>query len=139
MIVRSVRVGIPVAQAIATVATECPQPTSRMGPVRSADPHRRCARSGSAADRATSRRRRIRFFATVISLQGQTEKHLTEVLENFADMIRKRVALRSRGYALSSEARTSALVLTVMPGTDRPRAVADRPGLHGHAVRNAAG
>ena len=41
---------------------------------------------------------------------------MTEVLENFADMIRKRVALRSRGYALSSEARTSALVLTVMPG-----------------------
>ena len=56
-----------------------------------------------------------RFFATAISLQAQTGGGLTEVLENLADVIRKRVALQSRGRALSAEARTSALVLAVLP------------------------
>lgn len=117
MIVRSVRVGIPVAQAIATVATECPEPTSHefghlhqqilIGVPLDQALQQIAQRTGVAE---------YRFFATVISLQGQTGGGLTDVLENFADMIRKRVALRSRGYALSSEARTSALVLTVMPG-----------------------
>ena len=56
-----------------------------------------------------------RFFATAIALQAQTGGGLTEVLEDLADVIRKRVALQSRGRALSSEARTSALVLALLP------------------------
>ncbi len=49
-----------------------------------------------------------RFFATALALQSQTGGGLTETLENLADVVRKRVALKARGYALAAEARTSA-------------------------------
>ena len=36
-------------------------------------------------------------------------------MDNLADLIRKRLALRERGKALSAEARSSALILTGLP------------------------
>ncbi|OYV58528.1 MAG: hypothetical protein B7X01_03685 [Acidiphilium sp. 21-62-4] len=36
-------------------------------------------------------------------------------METLAEVIRKRVALRARGFALASEARTSAGILTALP------------------------
>jgi tight adherence protein B len=56
-----------------------------------------------------------RFFATALSLQSQTGGGLTETLENLADTIRKRVAIRMRGRALASEARMSAYILGALP------------------------
>jgi tight adherence protein B len=56
-----------------------------------------------------------RFFATAISLQMQTGGALSETLENLADVVRKRVALKARAMALASEARTSAMVLAALP------------------------
>jgi len=70
MIVRAVRVGIPVTEAIKTVAREAP---------------------------------------------AQTGGGLSETLENLAEVIRKRVALKQRGLALASEARTSAGILAALP------------------------
>jgi tight adherence protein B len=116
MIVRSVRVGIPVMEAIRAVARETPEPT---GPefARLVDQ----LSIGVALDEAVlelSRRCGIpeyRFFATAISLQNQTGGGLSETLENLADVIRRRVALAAKGKALASEARTSATVLTALP------------------------
>ena len=64
---------------------------------------------------ARNRLPEYRFFATALALQSQTGGGLTETLENLADVVRKRVALKSRGYALAAEARTSAMVLAVLP------------------------
>lgn len=116
MIVRSVRVGIPVMEAIRAVARETPEPT---GPefARLVDQ----LSIGVSMDEAiqdVARRAGIpeyRFFATAISLQNQTGGALSETLENLADVIRKRVALAAKGKALASEARTSAAVLTALP------------------------
>lgn len=116
MIVRSVRVGIPVMEAIRAVARETPEPT---GPefARLVDQ----LSIGVALDEAiqeVARRAGIpeyRFFATAISLQNQTGGTLSETLENLADVIRRRVALAAKGKALASEARTSAMVLTALP------------------------
>ena len=116
MIVRAVRVGIPVAEAVRAVAHEAQAPTATefarlheavlIGVPLEQGLRELGARSGLGE---------YRFFATAIALQAQTGGGLTEVLENLADVIRKRVALQSRGRALSSEARTSALVLAVLP------------------------
>lgn len=116
MIVRSVRVGIPVMEAIRAVARETPEPT---GPefARLVDQ----LSIGVAIDEAVLEMARrcgipeYRFFATAISLQNQTGGTLSETLDNLADVIRKRVALASKGKALASEARTSAMVLTALP------------------------
>ncbi len=116
MIVRSVRVGIPVLGAITAVAREAQVPTSfeftklanalAVGvPLDEA-----AAEMGIRNDLAE-----YRFFAIAVGLQAQTGGGLSETLENLADLIRKRLALQERGLALSSEARTSALILGGLP------------------------
>lgn len=115
-IVRSVRVGIPVNVAITTVAEEAATETAREFQ-RAAE---KLAVGHSVEDAVAfmaehARITEYRFFATALSLQSQTGGGLTETLENLADVIRKRVAMRSRGVALSSEAKTSAGILAVLP------------------------
>ena len=56
-----------------------------------------------------------RFFATALSLQTQTGGTLSETLENLADVIRKRAALKARGHAMTAEARTSSAILAMLP------------------------
>ncbi len=116
MIVRSVRVGVPVTEAMRHVARQSPPPT--------APEFERIASDLSIGTRLdvslNTMAQRVgvaeyQFFATALSLQSQTGGGLTETLENLADVIRKRVALRSKAYALAAEARTSALVLAVLP------------------------
>jgi tight adherence protein B len=50
-----------------------------------------------------------------VSLQTQTGGGLSETLETLADVIRKRVAVRQKGVALSAEAKMSSLVLAALP------------------------
>lgn len=116
LIVRAVRVGIPVTEAMRAVSKEAPEPT-RSEFDRVADQ----INIGTPPEQAL-RELALRsglseygFFAAALTLQAQTGGGLTETLELLAEVIRKRVALKSRGYALSAEARTSALVLGVMP------------------------
>ena len=56
-----------------------------------------------------------RFLAVALSLQSQSGGSLSETLENLADVVRKRVALKQRGIALASEARTTMYVLGCLP------------------------
>ncbi|MEN0075483.1 MAG: type II secretion system F family protein [Paracraurococcus sp.] len=116
MVTRAVRVGIPVSEAIRSVAREAPKETAaefkRIGD--------RLA-IGQPIEQAlaeTAHRNNVpeyRFFATALSLQNQTGGALGETLENLAEVIRKRVALKERGYALAAEARTSAGILAALP------------------------
>ncbi len=116
MIVRSVRVGIPVQEAIRTVARELPHPT---GPEfgRLVDQ----VSVGVSIDDAMvemSRRAGLpeyRFFATALSLQNQTGGALSETLEGLADVIRKRAALKAKGMAMTSEAKATAMILAALP------------------------
>lgn len=116
MIVRSVRVGIPVSEAVRIVGREVENPTAQEF-IRVADeiaigvPIERSLRE--LADR--SGLPEYRFFATALALQSQTGGALSETLEGLADTIRKRVAAKSRGKALAAEARTSAMVLMGLP------------------------
>lgn len=116
MIVRTVRVGIPVMRAMRNVALDAPLPT------RDVFSHLVNQISiGVALDAAVlevAERTGLpeyRFFATAITLQMQTGGALSETLDNLADVIRRRVALKARGLALASEARTSAAVLAGLP------------------------
>ena len=40
---------------------------------------------------------------------------MSDTLENLADVIRKRAALKARGYAMTAEARTSSMILAALP------------------------
>lgn len=116
MIVRSIRVGVTVHGAITAVGRKAQSPTS--------DEFTRLAHAlsvGVALDKAVADLAvrndlaEFRFFATTIALQAQTGGGLSNTLESLADLIRKRRAVRERGHALSSEARTSSMVLGLMP------------------------
>lgn len=116
MIVRSVRVGIPVQEAICAVARELPHPT---GP-EFARLVNQVSVGVSTEDALMEMARRAglpeyRFFATALSLQAQTGGTLSEMLENLADVIRKRIALIGKAHALSSEAKASAVILGLLP------------------------
>jgi tight adherence protein B len=116
MTVRSVRVGFTVQDALRIVSEEGQWPTSaefrrvidqiRLG--------------GSLQDSLVKLAERsalleYRFLAVALSLQSQSGGSLSETLENLADVVRKRVALKQRAIALSSEARTTMYVLGCLP------------------------
>ncbi len=116
MIVRSVRAGVPLTEAIRIVAKETPAPSS--------DEFGRVAGDLSIgvpiadALKALADRNEItelRFFSTALTLQSQTGGRLGETLDNLGGIVRKRMALKSRGRALASEARTTALILGCLP------------------------
>jgi tight adherence protein B len=116
MIVRAVRVGIPVTDSIRGVGRELQAPT---GPefVRLSNELAIGAMLPDALKSMAERNslQEYRFFATALSLQSQTGGGLSETLENLADVIRKRVAVRQKGHALSAEAKMSSIVLGCLP------------------------
>lgn len=116
VITRCVRAGIPVMDAVRVVGEEMPSPT---GPG-----FRRCADQVLMGEDVEEALRTLaarsglaeyRFFATSVSLQRQTGGNLSETLDNLADMIRKRRGVRLRAKAMSSEARATVAVLSVLP------------------------
>lgn len=116
MIVRSVRAGVPLTEAIRIVAKESPEPSrGEFGRV-AGD----LAIGTAISDALKSMAERndvteFRFFATALTLQSQTGGRLGETLDNLGGIVRKRMALKSRGKALAAEARTTALILGCLP------------------------
>lgn len=116
MIVRSVRVGINVQDALRIVADDSQWPTSLE--FRQLDDELRLgATMGDALTRLATRSGLVeyRFFAVALTLQNQAGGSLSETLDGLADLVRKRVALRARGLALAAEARLSMYVLAALP------------------------
>jgi tight adherence protein B len=116
MIVRAVRVGIPVMDSIRAVGRDQGAPT---GPefARLFDELTIGVTLEEALKVMAERNglQEYRFFATALSLQSQTGGGLSETLDNLADVIRKRVAVRQKGAALSAEAKMSSIVLASLP------------------------
>ncbi len=116
MVSRSVRVGVPLGEAIKVVAREGLPPT-RDEFARTSDAVAIGVDLETALTEMAERNdlAEYRFFATALALQNQTGGGLTETLDTLADTIRKREAARKRGAALASEAKTSIYVLTALP------------------------
>ena len=116
VIIRCVRAGLPVTEGMRAVASEVPEPT---GPEL-----RRCVdqiQLGEDFDNALTKladRCAIpdyRFFGTAVSLQRQTGGNLTETLDNLAETVRRRKAVRLKAQALTAEARATITVLAILP------------------------
>jgi tight adherence protein B len=116
MVVRAVRAGIPVVEALRTIGRELPDPTGAEFRLLSDK-----LAIGMPMDEALKRLAirsglpEYRFFAVALTLQNSAGGNLTETLDNLADVVRKRVATRLRGHALASQARASAYVLSAVP------------------------
>jgi tight adherence protein B len=116
MIVRAVRVGLPIVEALRVVARENPEPTAREFAALVAQTSIGVALEEALREMADRNKLpEYRFFATALSLQSQTGGGLAETLENLADTIRKRLAAKLRGHALAAEARMSSYILGALP------------------------
>jgi tight adherence protein B len=116
LMVRGLKSGVPVTQTIISVAEEIGDPIG--------GEFRRVADSAGlgvplidalwdAANRIDTPE--FRFFVVALTIQRETGGNLGETLENLADILRKRLQMQLKVKALSSEARSSAMIIGVLP------------------------
>lgn len=117
MIVRALRVGQSVDNALVEVARSCPPP---LGPemrimheeVSLGIPFISALRNFGAR---FARLPDVKLMITAFVIQHETGGNLSQILDNLADLIRKRDTLRRQVRALTAEGRSSSLVLGVLP------------------------
>ena len=116
LMVRGLKSGVPVTQTIANVGDEIHDP---VGPE-----FKHVANSASVGvsliDALWETARRVdvaefRFFVVALTIQRETGGNLAETLENLADILRKRLQMQLKVKAVSSEARSSAIIIGVLP------------------------
>jgi tight adherence protein B len=116
LIVRAVRAGLPVSEAIASIGSEAAEPVGRE--------FRRlteAAQIGADLDkemlRAADRIRLLefRFFIVALALQRQTGGNLAETIENLSLTIRRRRELILKAKALMAESKASAWLIGLLP------------------------
>lgn len=116
LIVRALRAGLPLSEAIRSVSTEFSEPTG--GEFRQVVGGIAIGLSLEDALWSMSRRfdsAEFRFFVISIATQRQTGGNLGETLGNLADILRARSQMAMKIKAMTSEARTSAMVLGGLP------------------------
>ena len=57
----------------------------------------------------------FKFFVIAISIQKETGGNLAETLDNLSDILRKRLQMKLKVKAMSSEARASAIIIGILP------------------------
>lgn len=116
LMVRGIRAGVPVTEAVAEVGREFPAP---VGPAfRGAHEQVRLGQPLEGALWAVAARVRLpemNFLCVTVAVQRETGGNLGETLSQLEGMIRKRAALQLKVRALSSEARASALIIGALP------------------------
>lgn len=116
MLVRAVRVGIPITEGMRNIAADCPDPTGREF-AQVVDQIALGVTLDQALQGLAARNQlpEYGFFATAFALQSETGGTVSDTLDRLAEVIRKRVSLREHARALASEARTSIAILAALP------------------------
>jgi tight adherence protein B len=116
LIVRGVKSGLPVTEAINAIGQEMEDPIGYEFRQVSAQ-----LQIGVELDEAlwsTARRldiQEFKFFVISLSIQRETGGNLAEVLENLSALIRRREQVNLKIKAMSSEARASAMIVGSLP------------------------
>ncbi|MEZ5932176.1 MAG: type II secretion system F family protein [Alphaproteobacteria bacterium] len=116
LIVRGVRSGLPVSEAMKTIAEEIADPVG-IEFQRISD-QTKIGVSMDEAMWATAKRLQIpefNFLVISMSIQQETGGNLAEILENLSSMVRRREQMRLKVKAMSSEARASAMIIGSLP------------------------
>jgi tight adherence protein B len=116
LIIRAVRAGIPVVQAIGTAGREADEPVRatfrKMG-----DALRLGADLNEVLEQAVERLQiaDFSFFSVCLLLQRETGGNLAETLENLAAIIRSRRDIRLKTKALTAEGRLATNIISAVP------------------------
>jgi len=116
IIVRSVKTGLPVNEALKVVSTEIPEPVSgefrilvdglKVGVTMEQGLKKMFERMPTAE---------VNFFGIVMVVQQKTGGNLSEALSNLANVLRDRKRLHGKIRAMSSEAKASAAIIGSLP------------------------
>jgi tight adherence protein B len=115
-IVRSVKSGLPVMEALKLVATEIPQPVGgefqlltdglKVGLTMEQGIKRMYTRMPTSE---------VNFFGIVMAMQSKAGGNLSEALSNLSGVLRDRKRLKDKIKAMSSEAKAGAMIIGSMP------------------------
>jgi tight adherence protein B len=117
LIVRAIKAGLPVSEALVTVGAEIADPVGKEFRL-VCDEIKIAVDLEHSLSRAADRIQIIdfRFFVSALALQRQIGGNLAETLSNLSNTIRRRTEMKLKARALSAEGRISAIVLGLLPG-----------------------
>ena len=116
VIVRSVRSGLPVNEAMRIVARESPEPVrSEFHKLVEGIKVGVTLEQGLARMRDSMPTSEVGFFAIVMTIQSKSGGNLSEALGNLASVLRDRKRLEGKIKAMSSEAKASAMIIGSLP------------------------
>jgi tight adherence protein B len=116
VIIRGVRSGLPVSECLAIVGRESPEPVG--------EEFRQLVEGEKVGVPLDELMRRglermptaeFKFFSIVIQIQKQTGGNLADTLDNLSGVLRARKKMKDKVKAMSSEARSSAMIIGSLP------------------------
>lgn len=116
LMVRGVRAGLPITEAIKAAGDEVPDPVGIE--LKRVTDGVRLGRKMDEVLWETSRRldlQEFKFFTIALSIQAETGGNLAETLNNLAEVLRGRRQIKRKIKALSSEAKASAYIIGSLP------------------------
>jgi tight adherence protein B len=116
LIVRALRSGLPVTEAIVGAGHEIADPVGTE--LRLVESGMRMGRDLESLLWETARRIDVpefRFFVIALSVQRETGGNLAETLANLADILRRRRQMKAKARAMASETRATTMILGGLP------------------------
>src|SRR5215831_16724408 len=116
LIVRALRSGLPVTEAIVGAGHEIGDPVG--AEFRLIESGMRMGRDLESLLWETAKRidaSEFRFFVIALSVQRETGGNLAETLANLADILRRRKQMKAKAHAMASETRATTMILGGLP------------------------
>jgi tight adherence protein B len=116
VVIRGIKVGLPLLDCFKAVSNDAQSPVKEEFKLIMEDQVMGMAMA-DAAERLPERipLAEARFFATVVAIQSRTGGNLSEALTNLSKVLRDRQKMQQKIKALSSEAKTSAIIISSLP------------------------
>jgi tight adherence protein B len=116
LLVRGLRAGMPIAETMGAVASEIEGPVGTE--FQAVADRMKIGRTMEAALQETADRLgtpEFQFFVITLAIQRETGGNLAETLSNLSDVLRKRMQMKLKIAAMSSESKASAYIIGVLP------------------------
>ncbi|KQX20259.1 MULTISPECIES: type II secretion system F family protein [unclassified Sphingomonas] len=116
LLVRGLRAGLPIAETMGAVASEIDGPVG--SEFQAVSDRMKIGRTLEGALQETADRlgtTEFQFFVITLAIQRETGGNLAETLSNLSDVLRKRMQMKLKISAMSSESKASAYIIGVLP------------------------
>ena len=116
LLVRGLRSGLPISETLGIVGSEIPGPVG--DEFRSVTDKIKIGRTMDVALQETADRLgtpEFQFFVITLQIQRETGGNLAETLSNLAEVLRKRMQMKLKIRAMSSESKASAYIIGSLP------------------------